>query len=465
MEKLVEALRHIKLLKRPVFLHVLTVKGKGYAPAEDDPLMFHGLGTAKPFEKAKNPAIRPKGAAGEGARGARAGLPAMAECDGPLPPRDAAGENCLAKAAPDAAEASGGEEGASGEKAAENAPPSARPWRAEGGLSAPRLSKASPASYTEVFGSFMEEEGERDPRLVAVTAAMSQGTGLSGFFKKFPDRSFDAGIAEQHAVTLAAALAAGGMRPVCAIYSTFLQRAFDQLCHDVALQNLPVKFAVDRAGLVGEDGPTHHGALDLSYLRLLPGFSVMAPKDERELASMLRLMMDIPGPAAARFPRGSATGRAPAENQPPLALGKAELMKGGSDLAIIAIGSASWAAYDAAMELEGLGIGASVVNARFVKPLDRELMIKVSEKARLVLTVEENSLAGGLKGAVSELLLEEGTGPFKMASIGLPEEPVPHATQAQQRAMARLDAKGILERSLGLLKQEGLSFKKPEKES
>ncbi|MDR2349115.1 MAG: 1-deoxy-D-xylulose-5-phosphate synthase [Deltaproteobacteria bacterium] len=381
--KLVEALEHVKLLDRPVFLHVLTVKGKGHGPAEIDPSGFHGLGTGKVPRRKEPPATA-------------ATLSELEDTSTPRPPRaETAGE--------------------------------------------PKTKM--PLSHTDAFGALMVREGEKNPKLAAITAAMSRGTGLSEFFRRFPERSFDAGIAEPHAVTMAAAMASRGFRPVVAIYSTFLQRAFDQLYHDVALQKLPVLFAVDRAGLVGEDGPTHHGALDLSYLRLLPGFAVMAPRDDRELRAMFEsvLALENPGPAAIRYPRGPAFDFDDASPRTPIVSGKGELLREGDDLAIVAAGPPATLAAEAADILLKDGIRASVINVRFLKPLDEELILRESQKSGRVLTIEDNVLLGGLKGAVSELLLEKGRGPFKLLSLGLPDAPVPHATQARQRARAGLE--------------------------
>jgi 1-deoxy-D-xylulose-5-phosphate synthase len=280
---------------------------------------------------------------------------------------------------------------------------------------------------------------------------MSQGTGLTEFFREFPERSFDVGIAEQHAVTLAAGLAAGGMRPVCAVYSTFLQRALDQLYHDVALQGLPVIFAVDRAGLVGEDGPTHHGGLDLSYLRLLPVFATMAPKDARELEAMMDLALSLDFPSAVRYPRGACPLR-PESTPAAVALGRAELMREGKDLTIVSAGDAAWPSFDAAEALAADGVSAGVVNARFVKPLDEGLILEEAGRTGRVLTVEENVLAGGLRGAVAELLLEKCGRRVAAASLGLPDAPVPHGPQGWQRGLAGVDVRGIRLAALSLLK-------------
>ena len=258
-----------------------------------------------------------------------------------------------------------------------------------------------PPSYTEVFGKTITQLAERDPRIVAITAAMPQGTGLELFASRYPERFFDVGIAEQHAVTFAAGLATEGFRPVVAVYSTFLQRAYDQIIHDVCLQKLPVVFAMDRGGLVGEDGPTHHGVFDLSFLRHIPNMVLMAPKDELELQQMLKTAIDHPGPIAVRYPRGNGVGLPLPDEWEPLAIGKAEVLREGDDILLIGIGSTVYPALEAANQLHRQGIEATVVNARFVKPLDQELILRLAKKIGQVLTVEENALQGGFGSAVS----------------------------------------------------------------
>jgi 1-deoxy-D-xylulose-5-phosphate synthase len=260
-------------------------------------------------------------------------------------------------------------------------------------------------------------------------------------------------------VTLAAGLAAGGFRPVAAIYSSFLQRAFDQLFHDVALPGLPVVLAVDRAGLVGEDGPTHHGGLDLSYLRLLPNFTVMAPADAWELAAMLKLALSLPGPSALRYPRGQAP--AAPENAPsPLKPGQARTLREGDDLTILALGPALYEALAAAEALAAEALSAGVVNLRFLKPLDEELILTAAEKTGRLLTVEDNALAGGLFGAVSEVLARTGT-PALLQGLGLGDEPAPQATQKAQRARFGLDAAGISKAALALTHRPRLAGQRP----
>ena len=365
---LIDALQNVRGLKRPVLLHVITIKGKGYAPAEDDPCGFHGIGAQPKIEAPEEGTVS-----------------SAPRCPAPL------------------------------------------------------------ETYTSIFGRFLVDRAPNDSRLCAITAAMSQGTGLSEFFQKFPSRSFDVGIAEEHAVTFAAGLALEGFRPVVAIYSSFLQRSFDQLFHDVALQNLPVIFAIDRAGLVGEDGPTHHGSLDLSYLRLLPNFTVMAPKDEHELIAMFDFALKINGPVAIRYPRGTVTGQ-PKEGQKEVMAGQGELLNSGTDVAIFALGPLAWEAHKAAMRLKNIGFNASVINLRFIKPLDENLILSEAQKCRRILSLEDNSVTGGLAGAISQCLLKHNLGgQVFMKSLGLPDYPPAQASQKSQRAALKLDAEGIYE--------------------
>ncbi|MGQ9778646.1 MAG: 1-deoxy-D-xylulose-5-phosphate synthase [Bacillota bacterium] len=284
-----------------------------------------------------------------------------------------------------------------------------------------RLPKKQARTFTDVFGQALVELGEEDERLVAITAAMREGTGLSRFARRFPDRFFDVGIAESHAVTLAAGLATGGLRPVVAVYSTFLQRAYDQILHDVCLQNLPVILALDRAGVVGEDGPTHHGLYDLAYLRHIPGITVMAPKDERELRQMLRTALAAGVPAAIRYPKAVGLGL-PLEKHPEvLPWGRAELLRDGHDVALIALGPMALLAEAAADHLAAQGISCAVVNARFVKPLDEQLILELARRTGRVVTVEEAALAGGFGSAVLELLAAHGLGGVRWRSLGFPD--------------------------------------------
>jgi 1-deoxy-D-xylulose-5-phosphate synthase len=279
------------------------------------------------------------------------------------------------------------------------------------------------ATYTEVFGSTLIALAERDPKLVAVTAAMADGTGLCAFAERFPNRFFDVGIAEQHAVTFAAGMARQGLHPVVAVYSTFLQRAFDSVIHDVALQKLPVVFAVDRGGLVGEDGPTHHGAFDLSYLRLVPGLVIMAPKDENEFKDMLyTACTTTDGPVAVRYPRMETRGLPPRPDFEAVPVGRSEILREGADAAVFAIGDMVEVALDAAKRLDARGISCTVINARFVKPLDAAAVRTAAGRHRLIVTLENNSIVGGFGSGVSEVL----AGSRRILTLGVPDRFVPH---------------------------------------
>ncbi len=285
--------------------------------------------------------------------------------------------------------------------------------------------KKSLKTYTEIFGDFMLNRAQRDNKLVAITAAMTSGTGLSEFSRHFPERFFDVGICEQHAVTLAAGMASSGLRPVVAVYSTFLQRAYDQIVHDVALQKLPVIFAIDRAGLVGEDGPTHHGAFDFSYLRHIPNLIIMAPADENELVDMLHSAFFMEGPVAIRYPRGVGEGVRIKSERQLLEPGQSRLILEGQDLAIIAIGRGVSIARDLADIMAGKGVNPLLVDARFVKPLDRRVIAGAAQKYRRLLTIEDNSRAGGFGSAIGEMLAEEGID-AELLHIALPDEFVEH---------------------------------------
>ena len=306
-------------------------------------------------------------------------------------------------------------------------------------------------AYTDAFGAALTQLARTDTRIVAITAAMPDGTGLTRFAHKYPNRFFNVGIAEQHAVTFAAGLASAGMRPVVAIYSTFLQRAYDQVLHDVCLQNLPVVFALDRAGIVGEDGPTHHGAFDLSYLRHIPNLTLMAPKDASELASMLHTALRLGSPAAIRYPRGEArkTPRVPLERLP---VGRAELMCGGDDVAIVSVGPVSLCAFAAASELSRLGIAARVINARFVKPLDEEAIVSAALQCRAMVLVEENTSIGGFSGAVLECLARHRALGPPIEIVALPDAFLEHGKASDLRARYGISVQGILDavdRALG----------------
>ena len=299
-----------------------------------------------------------------------------------------------------------------------------------------------PPSYTEIFGKTMLRLAEIEPKLVAITAAMRTGTGLKAFSERYPDRFFDVGICEQHAVTFATGLALEGMKPVCAIYSTFLQRALDQIIHDVALNKAKVIFAIDRGGLVGEDGPTHHGAFDLTYLRLVPNLIIMSPKDENELQHMLYSALQYPSAVAIRYPRGAGEGVSLDWELKELPLGKGEVLKDGKDLAIIAIGHMVYPSLRASLELEKEGYSVAVINARFVKPLDEELILEYAKKTKRVVTVEENTLIGGFGSAVAELLMEKGI-KVKFKRIALPDKFVEHGDLKNLRKKYSLDEEGI----------------------
>ncbi|HXQ31256.1 MAG TPA: 1-deoxy-D-xylulose-5-phosphate synthase [Steroidobacteraceae bacterium] len=351
---LVKTLRNVRNLHGPQFLHVVTRKGKGYAPAEADPIKWHGPG---PFD------------------------PALA---------------MIFK------------------------------------------EKTTGPSYSQVFGQWLCDMAERDARIVAITPAMREGSGLVEFSKRFPDRYFDVAIAEQHAVTLAAGLACAGLRPVVAIYSTFLQRGYDQLIHDVAVQHLPVVFALDRAGLVGGDGATHQGAFDLSFLRCVPGLTIMAPADENECRQMLYTAVTLPGPAAVRYPRGSGPGVAPEAEMRALPVGKAEIRREGrSGLAILAFGTMVHAVAATAERLD-----ATLVNMRFVKPLDEALVTRIAARHEYLVTVEENVVAGGAGDAVLEVLTAQGY-LRPLLQLGIPDRFIEHGSRADNLAVAGLDAAGL----------------------
>jgi len=360
LDHLIDILNNIKYLDEPVLLHVTTKKGKGYRPAEENPVYFHGIGS---FEKTTG--------------------------------------NCLKK-------------------------------------------KIVP-TYTEIFGEAMVDFAEKDEKIITVTAAMPEGTGLGRFAQKYPDRFFDVGIAEQHGVTFAAGLATEGLKPVVAIYSTFLQRAYDQILHDVCLESLPVVFAIDRGGIVGEDGATHNGLFDFSYLRSLPNMVVMAPKDENELCRMLKTALDHNGPIAFRYPRGAATGTKLEPEPLPVALGKGEVLEKGEDVLILAIGSSVSEALCAHADLLKEGIHPTLVNCRFVKPLDAGLIRSLVMQIPRVITVEEHVLQGGFGSSVLELLIDSGLTDFHLERLGIPDTFVEHGSQKQLRSKYRIDAPAIVE--------------------
>ena len=348
--------------RRPLLVHVVTTKGKGHSPAEDDAVSFHGVS-----------------------------------------PR--------------------------------------------------RGKKAVAPSYSQVFGQTVLKLARKNPKIIAVTAAMPEGTGLNLLTEEMPQRVFDVGICEQHAVTFAAGMASQGYIPIVAVYSTFLQRALDQVIHDVCIQNLPVVFTIDRGGIVGEDGKTHQGAFDLSYLSFIPNLVLAAPGDENELQHLLLTAVRAGRPFAIRYPRGAGTGvkldRAPHE----LPVGKGEVLREGKDVGIVAIGVTVEPALQAARLLAERGIECTVVNARFVKPLDALLVLDVARRTRRVVTVEENALLGGFGSAVAELLESSRLHDIDTELIGLPDEFVAHGPQRVLRARYNLDAEGIAGRVLSAFPQ------------
>ena len=308
-----------------------------------------------------------------------------------------------------------------------------------------REKKGGQGSYTSVFGRTLIEMAEKDSRIVAITAAMVEGTGLKEFSQRFPERFYDVGIAEQHAVTFSAGLATQGLRPIVAIYSTFLQRAYDSVVHDVCLQNLPVTFALDRGGLVGSDGPTHQGIFDLTYLRHIPNLTVMVPRNEIELQRAMVTAKDHPGPFAYRYPRGPVDGVTLAGPPEPVAIGRGEKLEEGNDGVIFAVGITVRPALLAADQLEKEGIRLAVVDPRFVKPLDRDLLCAEAARTGVVITVEENVLPGGFGSAVLELMEEEGLSP-KLLRIGLPDTFIEQGSQKELRSLYGIDADGIARR-------------------
>lgn len=305
-------------------------------------------------------------------------------------------------------------------------------------------------SYTQVFGETLVKLAKEDPKIVAITAAMPEGTGLDLFRRELPKRFYDVGLGEQHAVTFAAGLACGGVKPVVAIYSSFLQRGYDQMIHDVCLQKLPVVFCLDRAGLVGDDGPTHHGAYDISYTRMMPHLTVMAPKDENELQHMLKTALNLPGPSVIRYPRGAGVGVPMDNTQKLLPLGKGEVLKEGGDVTLCAFGQPVQACLEAAEQLGREGIRVGVVNARFAKPLDKDFVVETARRAPLLVTVEENTFIGGFADAVRETLEGE---PYAVRAIALPDSFVEHGTQAKLRDKVGLSAAKIAERVKELHRQ------------
>ncbi len=314
--------------------------------------------------------------------------------------------------------------------------------------------KDSGLTYSEIFGFYLTEIAERDSRVVAITAAMTDGTGLTPFYKRFPDRFYDVGIAESHAVTFAAGLATQGLRPVVAIYSTFLQRAYDQIVHDVCLQNLPVILAIDRAGIVGEDGATHQGLFDISFLRHIPNIIFMSPKDGDEFKRMLTFALKQNSPVAIRYPRGKAIINNVSDNYSDIEIGKSEVLVEGDDIAIIAIGNTVYPSLEASDLLKKEGYNPTVINARFIKPLDNERIISLSKGCKKILTVEENVIAGGFGSSVLECLSMAGITDVMVKIIGINDRFVEHGSQKILRSLNGLDAQGIYRSAIELLKRE-----------
>lgn len=313
----------------------------------------------------------------------------------------------------------------------------------------------APVTYTEVFGKTLSQLADTDDKIVGITAAMPDGTGLSVFAKEHPERFFDVGIAEQHAVTAAAGMAAAGMKPVAAIYSTFMQRAYDSVLHDICMQKLHVTMCLDRAGLVGDDGYTHHGVFDFAYLRSIPNMTVMAPKDEDELRHMLKTALDFDGPVSVRYPRGSGVGvdiSGPVESLP---IGKAEVLREGRDVCFWAIGSMVQSALEAAELLAQQGVSAGVVNMRFAKPLDKALLLEHARRYGRLVTLEEGVLAGGVGSAVLETLNDAGLlAQCRVLTLGIPDEFVPHGDKKLLLRDIKLDVPSIVSRTADLVKGE-----------
>ncbi len=355
LDTLLPTLQNLKELPGPKLLHVVTTKGKGYAPAEADPVQYH--------------AVKPSF-------------------------NDQATEK--------------------------------------------KATSPSKPTYSEIFGQFLCDMAAQDKLLYAITPAMREGSGMVEFHQRFPAQYCDVGIAEQHSVALAAGLACEGIKPIVAIYSTFLQRAYDQLIHDVALQNLDVTFAIDRAGLVGQDGPTHAGSFDLSYLRCVPNMIVMTPSDEDECRQMLYTAYQYPGPAAVRYPRGSGTGKDVSTAMTMMELGKAQVLRQGKDIAILAFGSMVHPALSA-----GTALNATVINMRFVKPLDEHQIIQAAEHHGFIVTVEENAIMGGAGSAINEFLHANHLHHIPVLNLGLPDRFIEHGTPNELLAECGLNANGI----------------------
>jgi 1-deoxy-D-xylulose-5-phosphate synthase len=369
LSEMITTLENVKKIEGPTLVHVMTKKGKGYAPAEEEPIKFHAV---TPFHVLTGKAKKEKG---------------------PIP------------------------------------------------------------TYTEVFGQSLVRIASQNPKVVGITAAMGSGTGIDRLAREISERTYDVGIAEQHAVTFAGGMATEGFIPVVAIYSTFLQRGYDEILHDVCLQNLHVVFALDRGGLVGADGPTHHGVFDFAYMRSMPNIVIMAPKDENELQHMLRTAVEYSGPISLRYPRGEGWGVTLDAETKSLEIGKAEVLREGGDVVIAAIGQTVIPALKAAQDLAPLGINAAVVNSRFVKPLDRELFRDLLTRVPRLITVEDHVIAGGFGSAVIELLADEGFSGVEVKRLGVPDRFIPHGTQDELRKMCGFDKDAIAQAVLQMVRR------------
>ena len=318
-----------------------------------------------------------------------------------------------------------------------------------------RKKAPGPPGYSKVFTETMSKLSRKDEKIVAVSAAMLEGTALVNYQKEFPDRCFDVGMCEQHAVTFSAGLALEGLKPVVAIYSTFLQRAFDQIVHDVCLTNVPVAFALDRSGLVGDDGPTHQGAFDIAYLRCLPNMVIMSPRDENELQRMVLTSIEYDGPAVVRFPRGAGEGVPMDDEIEPLPIGKAELLREGEDVALIALGPMVGLAMESAEQLAELHLDAAVLNLRFVKPMDEEKIVDLARRCSRIVTIEEGTRMGGMGSGVLELLAERGLSGVRVKRLGLPDRFIEHGAPQIQREEAGLTPGDITQAARDLIEGEG----------
>jgi 1-deoxy-D-xylulose-5-phosphate synthase len=367
--EMLATLENVKKIEGPTLVHMMTKKGKGYLPAEKEPIKFHAV---TPFHVLTGKAKKEKG---------------------PIP------------------------------------------------------------TYTDIFGQSLLRLAKENPKVVSITAAMGSGTGIDKVQRELPKRTYDVGIAEQHAVTFAGGMATEGYVPVVAIYSTFLQRGYDEILHDVCLQNLHVVFALDRGGLVGADGPTHHGVFDFAYMRSMPNLAIMAPKDENELQHMLKTAVEHSGPISLRYPRGEGWGVALDTEMQSLPIGKAELLRDGSDVVIAAIGQTVLPALKAAQELAPLGINAAVVNARFVKPLDGELFGALLNRIPRLITVEDHAVAGGFGSALLEFLADENITGVEIKRLGVPDRFIPHGTQDELRKMCGFDKDAIAQAALQIMRR------------